>query len=234
MERKTKIIAMIPARMGSQRLRKKNLVLLDKKPLISYAILAAKKSGIFHRVVVNSENVIFNKIAKEYGCDFYLRSSSLATPDICSDDVVYDFMKQNDGDILAWVNTTSPLQSATTVKKTVDFFIKNKFDTVITTHKEQVHSNFNNKPLNYLINDQFAKTQDLVPVERFVYSTMVWRYNKYLSEYKKKKKAFFVGNIGFYPVDKLSSFIVKTKEDVLLCKYIIEGRKNGDEIEYYQ
>ena len=35
------ITAMIPARMGSERLEKKNLALLDGNPLISYAIKAA-------------------------------------------------------------------------------------------------------------------------------------------------------------------------------------------------
>ena len=42
-----KIVAMIPARIGSERLKKKNLALLNKKPLIYYAINAAKKSKIF-------------------------------------------------------------------------------------------------------------------------------------------------------------------------------------------
>ena len=34
---------MIPARIGSQRLKKKNLALINKKPLIEYVIQSAKK-----------------------------------------------------------------------------------------------------------------------------------------------------------------------------------------------
>ena len=46
------ITAMIPARMGSERLKQKNLALLDGKPLISYAINAANESQAFDQVVV--------------------------------------------------------------------------------------------------------------------------------------------------------------------------------------
>ena len=50
------IIAMIPARMGSTRLTMKNLALLNGKPLIYYAINAAKDSEVFKRIVINSED----------------------------------------------------------------------------------------------------------------------------------------------------------------------------------
>ena len=43
-----RILAMIPARIGSQRLKKKIYFLINKKkPLIEYVIESAKKSGIF-------------------------------------------------------------------------------------------------------------------------------------------------------------------------------------------
>ena len=45
------VVAMIPGRMGSERLPIKNLALLDGRPLISYALEAAKESGIFTKIV---------------------------------------------------------------------------------------------------------------------------------------------------------------------------------------
>ena len=42
-----KIIAMIPARKGSKRLKNKNLSLINGKPLIYYSVKAAKESKIF-------------------------------------------------------------------------------------------------------------------------------------------------------------------------------------------
>ena len=46
-----KIFAMIPARIGSVRLKKKNLALINKKPLIEYAIDAAMQSKIFNKIL---------------------------------------------------------------------------------------------------------------------------------------------------------------------------------------
>jgi CMP-N-acetylneuraminic acid synthetase len=86
------IIAMIPARMGSTRLKTKNLAILSGRPLITYAIEAAKYSGVFDRIVLNSEDLIFAEIAKEYGIDFYQRPSELATSFAKSDMVVQDFL----------------------------------------------------------------------------------------------------------------------------------------------
>jgi len=62
MSKKPVIYAMIPARFGSTRLKMKNLALIDGKPMISYAIKAAKDSNVFNRVIVNSEHSIFQVV----------------------------------------------------------------------------------------------------------------------------------------------------------------------------
>ena len=59
---KKTIYAMIPARFSSVRLKLKNMALINSKPMISYSILAAKESGIFDKVFVNSDHEIFRKI----------------------------------------------------------------------------------------------------------------------------------------------------------------------------
>ena len=52
-----KFIAMIPARIGSTRLKYKNLALINGKPLIYYAINAAKNSKMFNKIVLNSDDI---------------------------------------------------------------------------------------------------------------------------------------------------------------------------------
>ncbi|MCF6246324.1 MAG: acylneuraminate cytidylyltransferase family protein [Desulfobacula sp.] len=227
MDRKEKVIAMIPARIGSTRLPMKNLALIDGEPLISYAINAAKTSGIFDKIVVNGDAENFREIANRYGVDFYYRPKKLGSSTTKSDEVVYDFIKNHPSDIVCWVNPTSPLQTGQEIKEVVNHFQKEKFDSLITVVNEQVHANFNNKPLNYKTNELFAQTQDLMPTELFVYSVMMWRTAAFVTEYEKQKHAFFVGKIGFYPVSKLSSIIVKRKEDLKLAEFILKSIKDG-------
>ena len=231
---KKKIIAMIPARIGSTRLAKKNLALLDGKPLVFYAIDAAKKSGVFNRIVVNSENIIFNEIAKRYNVEFYHRSKFLGSSQAKSDSVVYDFMKSNPGDILVWVNTIAPLQPSNEIKDVVNFFIKNDYDSLITVKNEKVHCIINGKPVNFKQDDLFAKTQDLDPVKPFVYSIMMWKYKTFIDKFEKKGYALISGKMGYYAVGKFSSIIIKTEEDLKFAEYVLTGLKTkGDyKIEY--
>ena len=45
--KKEKLIALIPVRQGSERLKNKNILNFYGKPLIAYTIISAIKSGIF-------------------------------------------------------------------------------------------------------------------------------------------------------------------------------------------
>ena len=62
------VTAIIPARIGSQRLKYKNLALLNGKPIIYYAINAAKKSLELAQKAGNDDYVALNtKSLKEWG-----------------------------------------------------------------------------------------------------------------------------------------------------------------------
>lgn len=232
--KRASIIAMIPVRMGSTRLPKKNLALLNGKPLIHYAIQVAKDAGVFKRVVINSESVLFARMAKRYGVDFYKRPNHLATSYAKSDSVVYDFVKNNPGDIVAWINPTSPLQSGNEIKKVVKYFIDNRLDSLITVKNEPVHCVYKRKPVNFKIDGLFSRTQDLEPVQSFVYSVMIWRAEVFKRTFERIGHAFFCGKVGFYPVSKLNSVIIKRKEDLMLAEFLLKLRDKNQiyEVKY--
>ncbi|HFQ81524.1 MAG TPA: hypothetical protein ENK33_09165 [Desulfobacterales bacterium] len=231
----TSAIAMIPARIGSTRLPMKNLALIDGRPLISYAIQAAKNSGVFDRIIINADASIFAKIAERYGVEFYLRPTELGSSITKSDDVVIDFMRKYPSDILAWVNPTSPLQTGEEVREIVNYFNDQILDTLITVNNAQVHANFAGRPLNYVTDELFAQTQDLMPVELFVYSVMMWRSAPFIKDYTQNGHAFFVGKTGFFPVSRDSAIIIKRQEDLHLAEFIMKARKTGKtKLEYDQ
>jgi len=216
-----KCIAMIPARIGSTRLKLKNLALVNGKPLIYYAIRAAQDSGMFDNVILNSDHRIFEEIAARYDAEFYQRPPELGSSTTKSDDVVMDFINNYPCDIVAWVNPTSPLQTAEEIHAVVSYFLKNEIDTLITVKDEQVHCILKGQPVNFELEKRFAQTQDLDPVQPFVYSVMMWRAQTFIHKFKEKGYAFFCGKIGYYPVSKLSTVIIKRKEDLMLADYIV-------------
>jgi CMP-N-acetylneuraminic acid synthetase len=222
------IVAMIPARMGSERLKCKNLRLLSGKPVIAHAIDAAKDSGIFSRIVVNSEHEAFGEVADRYGVEFYQRPIELGSPEARSDDVVADFMSHHPADLLVWVNPIAPLQPASEIRDAVSFMQEGAFDTVITTKREYLHSLFRGQPLNFSCIERFAKTQDLEPVESFVYSLMMWNYASFQESYRQKGYAVLSGKVGYYPVARQSTILIKYEEDLRICEALLrmqEGYK---------
>jgi CMP-N-acetylneuraminic acid synthetase len=222
---KNKIVAMIPAKKSSQRLPNKNLALLDGKPLVYYAIDNAKQAAIFDRIVLNSDDERFSNIAAENGIEFYLRSAALGGSKTKTDEAMEDFMQNNPADITAWISPIAPLQTGEEIQRVIEYFCDNDLDSLITVKEEQVHCLLNGKPINYREDEIFAQTQDIVPVQRHVYSVMIWRNHVFLETYKKKGYAVLCGKVGYYPVSKLSSLIIKTEEDLRLIEYILTGKR---------
>jgi len=62
----TKPLAIIPARGGSKRFPRKNIALLNGKPLVAYAIEAALDSGIFDTVCISSDDDEILAVAADY------------------------------------------------------------------------------------------------------------------------------------------------------------------------
>ena len=221
---KLKVYAMIPARFGSTRLKMKNLALIDGKPMISYAINAAIESGVFDKIIVNSEHHIFKSIADRYNIDFYHRPKDLGSSQAKSDSVVANFMNAYpEGDIVAWVNPISPFQTGKEISGVINYFVKNNLDSLITVEDMQVHCNYKDQSINYDKDELFSQTQDLSPVQPFVYSIMIWKRDAFLSEFTNKGYALFCGRFGTYSVKKTSGIIIKTAEDLKLADLLMRS-----------
>jgi pseudaminic acid cytidylyltransferase len=74
-----KNIAIIPARIGSKRIPKKNIKNFLGSPIISYPIKAALQSNIFDEIIVSTDSLEILDLAQELGLDhFELRPSALS------------------------------------------------------------------------------------------------------------------------------------------------------------
>ena len=72
-------IAVIPARGGSQRIPRKNIKLLNGKPLIAYSIETALASKLFDKVIVSTDDQEIAAVAREWGAETpFTRPNELA------------------------------------------------------------------------------------------------------------------------------------------------------------
>ena len=60
-----KIIAIIPARSGSKRLKFKNIKIFNGKPLFIWSMLSAQKSKYIDKIYLSTDSKKINEIAKK-------------------------------------------------------------------------------------------------------------------------------------------------------------------------
>ena len=211
----------------------KNLALINGRPLISYAINAAKESGVFDHIFINSDHNLFSSIAKEYSVEFYLRPKALGSSQTRSDHVIADFIDKHDTmDILVWVNPIAPFLDKSQIRNTVNYFLKNKLHSLITAEEKKVHCIFDDSPVNYNPTKLFTRTQDLKPVHAFSYALMMWNTKSFQAQFRKLGHALFCGKFKTFSLDRFSSIIIKNKSDLILADYIMKSLNKTFSIEY--
>jgi len=135
---KNKILAIIPARSGSKGIPNKNIRNFCGKPLLAYPIEVAKKSGVFDRIIVDTDSEEIAKIGKRFGAQVpYLRPKQLATDNSVVIDAVLLLLERlkADGyipDIVSLLQTTSPLREVEDVLDCYKLLQKSGVDSVVT------------------------------------------------------------------------------------------------------
>lgn len=129
MQKRIKVIAIIPARGGSKGLPGKNIRLLGGKPLIAYSIETAKKSKLIERVIVTTDDEEIASVAREYGAEIpFLRPAELAQDDTPPDPVLkhtLEFLYDKEGvkpEIIAWLEPPNPFRTAEEVDEAIQVF----------------------------------------------------------------------------------------------------------------
>jgi pseudaminic acid cytidylyltransferase len=88
-------IAIIPARSNSKRIKKKNIKLFDKKPIIYYPIKEALKSRLFDKVYVTTNDIKIAKIAIKMGAEIpFIRENKFSGDKVTTIEVIQDAIKK--------------------------------------------------------------------------------------------------------------------------------------------
>lgn len=89
LNKKTDVLAIIPARGGSKGIPRKNIVDICDKPLIAYTIEVALNSKLIDRVIVSTEDEEIAEISRCYGAEVpFLRPKELACDNSSLNDVM--------------------------------------------------------------------------------------------------------------------------------------------------
>ena len=136
---KRKFLAVIPAQSGSKRIPHKNIRSFNGHPLIYYSIKQALDSGIFDRVIVDTDNHKIADMAIEYGAEApFLRPKKLADDSAKTEDALAHLLERLKDDqnyipnVITILQTTSPLREIEDIKSCHKIMSDPKIESVCT------------------------------------------------------------------------------------------------------
>jgi len=217
-------IAVIPIRSGSKRLLKKNYKLFNSRTLAEIARDKCLAAGIFDKIIISSDDPIFENLVNCNNVEFLQRTSRL-TDDNATTDIVVDFLFENftGCESILWVNSVSPLQSIQDIKNCGLSLNNPDVDSIMAINTLYQHCSILGKPLNFNPQNSFEMTQNLQPIQRYVYSCMGWKRDVYVKNRKSGFKGLFPGNLALVEVSTLAGMLIKYEEDFVLCSKIDEA-----------
>lgn len=225
---------MIPARMGSQRIKQKNIRPLNGKPLIGHIINTAVLSGVFDEIYINSESEVFREIADYNHIKFYKRPEHLSSNEATNDDFVMDFMQNVKGDLIIQLLSTSPFLSVEEIRTFVDKMMEENLDTLISVKSEQIECVFNGKPINFNQKGKTLPSQDLSPVYAYACGIMGWKFDNFLSNMEQYNSGYHGGDgkIGYFQLKGYSTIDIDNEEDFALAEFVakfLDSRDKNDD-----
>lgn len=225
MTKQNKYLAIIPARGGSKRLPRKNVLSLAGKPLIAWSIEAALASRAIDKVVVSSDDDEILSVAADYPVDLIKRHDYLATDTATSFDAIkHAIGLYPDYEYTVLLQPTSPLRSATHIDEAIKLLEDKQADAVISvceTEHNPLWSNTLPEDANMgaFLRDEVLnmRSQDLPAYYRLNGAIYICK----TAELLKKNKFFLKENIYAYVMDQKSSVDIDTMMDFRWAEFLL-------------
>ncbi|WP_374655607.1 cytidylyltransferase domain-containing protein [Dongia sp.] len=224
-------VAIIPARGGSRRIPRKNVVDFMGKPLIAWSIEAARASGRFETVLVSTDDAEIAEIARAHGAEVpFLRRVtgddhspvSLATVEALEQ---YAAWRGRPADLVMQLLPTCPLRSEQHVRDSLDAFLRGAADFLLSCTDYgplnpwwaiSIATDGTPRPLHPRA--MTMRSQDLETV--YCPSGAIWiaRVPALLAS-----RTFYGPGHRFWPMDWRAAVDIDTPEDLALARALAVG-----------
>lgn len=229
---KPRILMVIPARGGSKRLPRKNVLPLRGRPLIEWTIEAAIDSGLADRIVISSDDEEILSVSAGYDVVQMRRDAALASDTASTTDVLFDVIQRLEAegelyDVVVLLQATSPLREADDISGAIEVYLAGQGACVVSV----CESDHPIEWCGHVTGDGRLEGFDAVSGIRSQDFNPSYRLNGaiYISgvESFKKHKSFYAGDVLAYIMDRENSIDVDTEIDLLICKVLVDKFRGG-------
>jgi CMP-N-acetylneuraminic acid synthetase len=167
-----KLIAVIPTRKGSLRIKEKNTRYFGDSNLLEITIQKLLEIDQLYKIIVSSNDEHSEKICKKYDKIIYEQRDDIYCTSECKASVwnceLANIVLKHEGTHMMFCHCTCPFIQIDTYKNMIDLFYTEKsYDSFVSCHKLQKHlweeKNGNYLPLNYELHD-VPRSQDINPI----------------------------------------------------------------------
>lgn len=210
-----KIIAIIPARGGSKRIKDKNIVMLGQWPLIAWTLRAATASKLITDVYVSTDDKNIKEIVETNGAIVIDRPVELCADDSPSEYAIMHVLENIDyePDIIVMMQCTSPFRLPRQIDKGIQKLINTNADSLFfgTYLERWIWTHDGKKSLNYDYKNRKMtqeKKWEIVEGNDYVFTR----------ESFMKHKNRLGGKIEHCIINKICNFDIDTEIDLDIAK----------------
>jgi N-acylneuraminate cytidylyltransferase len=221
----TEVIAIIPARAGSKRIRLKNLLPVAGLPLVAHSIGHAIRATSISATYVSTDDEGIAAVASAHGAEVIERPAELSSDQATSESAllhVLDTRRKaglDDPDLVVFLQCTSPVRAEDDIDRAVAQLLAEKADSLFSATESRwlLWGRQNGQPvaINY-DSDRREREQDMAEQ---------WRENGSLFVFKpsllREHGNRLGGKIAIFPMDYWSSFQLDSHEDARLLEWIL-------------
>ena len=212
-----KFTAIVPLKVNSERVPRKNFRLLGGKPLFAHIFETLLEVPLLDRIVCWSSDDFFKDLLPE-GVEFIKRESYLDGNEIKAKELFTEAAKQIDTDYFVLTHATTPFIKATSISKGINAILDG-YDSSFTVKEMKNYCWFDNKTLNYSL-DSPVKTQNLKSVYFETSGFYIYKRELMLEEGRR------IGNNSkMIEVSEIESIDIDNEEDLVFAK-MLESQLN--------
>ena len=226
-----KRVAIIPARGGSKRIPKKNIIDFLGKPMIAHTIEAAINSNCFDDIIVSTDDTEIADVSARYGAMVpFLRDKYADDHSTISQATVHTLEKlsskldKNYGSVVQLM-ANCPIRNSEDIVQACNYFDSNTHNFQISAFKfgwmnpwwaHKMNDNFTVKPV---FDDEIRNRRSQDQPDLYCPTGAIWIAN---SEKVKDSKSFYGDSYRFFPIDWKSAMDIDDLDDLEFAKVLMK------------
>jgi len=218
-----KVVGMIPYWMEYQakneNANNRNAMKLGGHHPLNYSINSLNLTKAVDQVVVYCSDVnVLEFIDEDLGVELLPRPKYLDADNIAIEDIIDEFLKISDADIVVMLHPNSPFLRSLTIEDCLGQVMSGVNDSAFTAYEFKKLTWYEGSPLNYSIEHPTPQLKDLSPVTFEQSSLYVFTRKSYLENRKR---------VGLNPYIKIINHFegheINVKEDFQIAELIVNS-----------